>query len=394
MAFEFIPSSDPKQVLRMRRFMMALASYAMWVVLGLVGYYFNILSMPAMLVVISISGVVLSNLIFYLLLRTGANLRFEDPSMTLAQCAVAMFWILVLMISSPESRDVMLMVYIVTMLFGIFQLNRNEFLVLSAFAIFGYVAVILGDHSLRTNPPLMAKELLRFAVLTTMIIWSAFFGVYVSRLKQRLRTQNAKLQRAFNTANNQAQRDELTRTYNRRYIMNSLEQEKVVADEENRTFSVAILDLDHFKKVNDTYGHLAGDLVLSEFTQRASGVLRSMDQVRRRGHPIGRYGGEEFIVMLSGTSLPGAERCAERIRNLTEERLFTGDIPVTVSVGVAQYRSGEEIKDTIKRADQALYEAKTLGRNRVQTEMRSDNSPQGSDTICEHVMFDRVLKNS
>lgn len=390
MAFEFIPSGDPKQALRMRRFMMALGSYAMWVVLGLVGYFFGILSMPPTLVVISVGGVVLCNLIFYLLLRTGASLKFEDPSMTLAQCAVAMFWILVLMISSPESRDVMLMVYVVTMLFGIFQLNRNEFFVLSAFAIFGYVAVILGDHSLRTNPQLMAKEILRFGVLTTMVLWSAFFGVYVGRLKQRLRTQNAKLQRAFDTANNQAQRDSLTRTYNRRYIMNSLEQEKLVADEENRTFSVAIFDLDHFKKINDTHGHQAGDVVLSEFTQRASGVLRSMDQVRRRGHPIGRYGGEEFIVMLSGTSLPGANRCAERIRKLTDEQLFTGDIPVTVSVGVAQYRSGEEIKDTIKRADEALYDAKTLGRNRVETEVRSGDAPQGSDTICEHIMFDRA----
>lgn len=373
----------------MRRFLMAVGSYALWVALGLAGYYFDVLSMPRNLLTISVSGIILSNLIFYLLLRTSFNLKFEDPSMTLAQCAVAMFWILILMISSPESRDVMLMVYVVTMLFGIFQLNRNEFVVLTAFAIFGYIAVILGDHSLRVDPQSMARELLRLAVLTTMMIWSAAFGVYVSNLKQTLRHQNNKLRRAFDTANNQAQRDSLTRTFNRRYIMNSIEQEKIVADEENRIFSVAIFDLDHFKRVNDNYGHQAGDLVLAEFTQRASGVLRSMDEVRRRGHPMGRYGGEEFIVMLSGTSLPGAERCSERIRKLTEEKEFSEKIAVTVSVGVAQYRIGEDIKDTIQRADRALYDAKMLGRNRVETEMREHDAPQGSDTICEMVMFDR-----
>ena len=103
---------------------------------------------------------------------------------------------------------------------------------------------------------------------------------------------------------------------------------------------------------------------------------------------MGRYGGEEFIVLLPGTGLPGAINCAERIRELTKERKFVDDIKVTVSVGVSQYRPNEEIKETIRRADEALYEAKALGRNQVRAEPRLDG-PQGAETHSETVLAER-----
>ncbi|MCH7893677.1 MAG: diguanylate cyclase [Proteobacteria bacterium] len=388
MDFSLVPKNDEKQALRLRRFGMALMSYVLWVSLGVAGYLSGTLTLDPELLLFLLAGVAASNLLIFVVLRSGLNERFSDPSLTLFQCLVAMCWILAFMYLSPPAREIMLMIYVVAMLFGMFRLSRGELLFLAMFSLAGYGALLFFDDVLQASREVLTREALRYSVLTVMILWSAYFGNYVGSLKQKLRRQNQSLKRAIETATHQAERDELTRTYNRRFIMGSLDDEKVRADEENRIFSICIFDLDHFKRVNDEHGHQAGDQVLAEFTMRAGGILRSMDQVRRRGHPMGRYGGEEFIVLLPGTGLPGAINCAERIRELTEQRTFVNDIKVTVSVGVAQYRAGEEIKETIHRADEALYEAKALGRNQVCTEPRFDR-PQGLDTHSEIVLTGR-----
>ncbi|MEE8108761.1 MAG: GGDEF domain-containing protein [Gammaproteobacteria bacterium] len=388
MDFSLVPQNDEKQALRLRRFGMALMSYVLWVSLGVAGYLSGTLTLDRDLLLFLLAGIAASNLLIFVVLRSGLNKRFSDPSLTLFQCLVAMCWILAFMYLSPPARDIMLMIYVVIMLFGMFQLSRRELLLLAMFSLAGYGALLFFDDVLQASREVLTREALRYSVLTVMILWSAYFGNYVGNLKQKLRRQNQSLKRAIETATHQAERDELTRTYNRRFIMGSLDEEKVRADEENRIFSICIFDLDHFKRVNDDHGHQAGDQVLAEFTMRAGGILRSMDQVRRRGHPMGRYGGEEFIVLLPGTGLPGAINCAERIRELTEKRTFVDDIKVTVSVGVAQYRAGEEIKETIHRADEALYRAKALGRNQVCAEPRLDG-PQGLDTHSEIVLTGR-----
>ena len=388
MDFSLVPKNDEKQALRLRRFGVALMAYVWWVSLGVAGYLSGTLTLDRELLLFLLAGIAASNLLIFVVLRSGLNERFSDPSLTLFQCLVAMCWILAFMYLSPLAREIMLMIYVVTMLFGMFQLSRRELLLLAIFSLAGYGALLFFDDVLQASREVLTREALRYSVLTVMILWSAYFGNYVGSLKQKLRRQNQSLKRAIETATHQAERDELTRTYNRRFIMGSLDEEKVRADEENRSFSICIFDLDHFKRVNDDHGHQAGDQVLAEFTMRAGGILRSMDQVRRRGHPMGRYGGEEFIVLLPGTGLPGAINCAERIRELTEKRTFVNDIKVTVSVGVAQYRAGEEIKETIRRADEALYEAKALGRNQVCTEPRFDR-PQGLDTHSEIVLTGR-----
>ncbi|MCH8958030.1 MAG: diguanylate cyclase [Proteobacteria bacterium] len=393
MDFSLVPQKDQKQALRLRRFGMALISYVLWVSLGLGGYFSGTLTLDQNLLLYLLGGIAVSNLLIFAVLRSGLNKRFSDPSLTLFQCLVAMCWILAFMYISPPARDVMLMIYVMTMLFGMLALSRGELMFLAVFALGGYGALLFYDNVLQASQDILAREALRYSVLTVMILWSAYFGNYVGSLKQKLRRHNQNLKRAIETATHQAERDELTRTYNRRFIMGSLDEEKIRADQENRIFSICIFDLDHFKRVNDNFGHIAGDQVLAEFTMRAGGILRSMDQVRRRGHPMGRYGGEEFIVLLPGTGLPGAINCAERIRELTEKRTFVNDIKVTVSVGVAQYRADEEIKETIRRADEALYQAKALGRNQVCAEPRFDG-PQGLDTHSETVLTGRQKRLS
>lgn len=153
--------------------------------------------------------------------------------------------------------------------------------------------------------------------------------------------------------------DELTQIYNRRKIEDILRKEEERAKRHNQTFSVIFLDIDKFKTINDTFGHSSGDDVLVQLAATLKTNLRETDFV-------GRWGGEEFIVVCTGTQQAGAFNLAQNLRGLIENTIFPVDSKVTISAGVAQYESNESISNLISRADTALYHAKELGRNRVE----------------------------
>lgn len=157
--------------------------------------------------------------------------------------------------------------------------------------------------------------------------------------------------------------DGLTGVHNKRYFLEALEREIVRSHRHRRPLSLAILDIDSFKKLNDSYGHLAGDAVLREMCNRIKTTIRK-DEV------FARYGGEEFVVVLPEASHRDAMGVAERLRSLVADIPFVIDsvqIQVTISIGIAQTCGGEDIDSAtlIARADQKLYEAKRSGRNRV-----------------------------
>ncbi len=161
--------------------------------------------------------------------------------------------------------------------------------------------------------------------------------------------------------------DPLTGCYNRGCLNMRLPQEIQRAARYNRPLSIFMCDIDHFKKVNDTYGHQAGDLVLKEFSKRIN------DSIRDKVDLLARYGGEEFLVTLPETNLDGALHLAERLRRVISEKKYnigTKKINITASFGVAGFDSdnaGDEISFDIlvKHADKYLYQAKSEGRNRV-----------------------------
>ena len=170
-----------------------------------------------------------------------------------------------------------------------------------------------------------------------------------------------KLEQAVRTINELAIRDELTGVHNRRYLMSLIEREKERSDRSGRAFCLCLLDIDFFKRINDTYGHSAGDTVLRAFAQTVQALVRGSDC-------FGRYGGEEFLLMLPETPAVDARVLAERVRAAID-RLRCSDGPseiaLTVSIGLAEYRMGETITQAVGRADEALYLAKSSGRNRV-----------------------------
>ncbi|MDH3589119.1 MAG: GGDEF domain-containing protein [Gammaproteobacteria bacterium] len=360
------PANDERQTLRLQRYFMAVACYVLWMSLGLGMYMTGMLSVPSQMIVPVTVGVFITNLYFYIFIRSGLNCHFKDPSLTFSQIIVAMTWILVLMFAAADSRSLMLPVYVMSLLFGVFQLKRKDFLILAAFGLVGYLAVVGLDLVLYEERFDLRTEVLRTSVLAGTMLWSAIFGSHVSGLRNKLRYRNFELREALEVVHHAARHDHLTQAYNRRYVMQTIKAEKARADRTRRPFSVIILDLDHFKIINDRYGHLAGDRVLMAFAERAKGTLRGMDFVGSEGvRTFGRYGGEEFIVLLPETDLGGSYRCAERIRYGTEDEPFDDVFKVTVSSGVAEYRLGESIEDTLRRADAALYRAKDNGRNCV-----------------------------
>lgn len=168
----------------------------------------------------------------------------------------------------------------------------------------------------------------------------------------------------YGNLNQAANTDQMTKCFNKGYFLEAIEAEVKRAKALSTQLALIFFDLDHFKKVNDTYGHEGGDFVLKEFTNlvRTMGVLRQKDI-------FARYGGEEFCLMMPGTSIQDAAQMAETIRGKIHAHEFVYEgkrIPVTTSLGVSEIKADMEVAaDLIKSADKALYESKQGGRNRV-----------------------------
>jgi two-component system cell cycle response regulator len=159
--------------------------------------------------------------------------------------------------------------------------------------------------------------------------------------------------------------DTVTRVHSRAYVVQALAERLKIAQESNEPLCVVMADLDHFKEINDTHGHQVGDRVLHDVATRMVTGARSSDIV-------GRYGGEEFLIIFEDATLDVARDLAERIRIRVLADPFIEDsekLFVTVSLGVAEARPEESAESLIRRADRAMYESKAAGRNRVCTEL-------------------------
>ena len=196
--------------------------------------------------------------------------------------------------------------------------------------------------------------------LFSLLYLGIFFHTYVNRTFSyftRMRDYNARLQ-------DMASHDPLTQVLNARAYYTACEQQIAQSQRSQQPFSVLFVDLDHFKAINDTHGHAAGDEVLRV-------VARTLGEHLRRSDLLGRIGGEEFSVFLPDTALEGALQVAENLRQAVQQchpRIGELTLSITASIGVASRRPGVQTMQAIQqRADEAMYEAKKAGRNRVST---------------------------
>jgi diguanylate cyclase (GGDEF)-like protein len=193
-------------------------------------------------------------------------------------------------------------------------------------------------------------------VLLALLFAGFFFRLY--RTKRQL---NLELEAAYYELERIATKDPLTNLSNRRDMLEKIEAEIKRFERTQRPFTVIISDIDHFKAINDNYGHDGGDFILKHISDLVRETIRKQDIVAR-------WGGEEFLFVLPETDIAGGKIIADKIRTKLEEFVFDFNnqkIPVTMTFGVSAYYSSEDIDDTIKRADTALYKGKETGRNKV-----------------------------
>jgi len=362
--FSIFPEDDHMQTLRLKRFFMALGSYLMWFAICVLFYSQGQMTRGRIeTLVISSLGIILCNGVIYALIRSGFNKRFKDPSLTLLQMIIATFWVMVIAYYADAMRPLVLLTYLVVFIFGLFRLSLLQFLFLSAFAVVNYSLVILLLYKI--NPDLVrTSDILSIVVLAVVLPWFSLVGGYITRLRKQV-------SQALSTIERLAIIDDLTQVFNRRQMYKILEQQKAMVDRGVHPFSICIFDPDHFKKVNDTFGHATGDIVLRTVAQEAQMNLRNIDH-------IARYGGEEFMLILTNIERNQALLCAERIRKAVKKIAFENmppDFRMTISAGVTEYQQGESIQQAINRADQALYRAKANGRDRVEYEPMTPSLP-------------------
>jgi len=209
---------------------------------------------------------------------------------------------------------------------------------------------------------LFNKNKIYLIVIQILVVIIFLIIAFIILTNNRFRSRYIREQEEINNQLRElAQTDPLTNLANRRGMLKKIQHEKYRFERNNRSFSIIMCDIDGFKNVNDKFGHDVGDFVLSSISNLFLSMLRKQDMV-------GRWGGEEFIMLLPETDLMSGKELAEKMRKKIEENVFYykgNNIWITVTLGVASFNKIEDIQETIQKADEALYEGKSQGKNCV-----------------------------
>lgn len=301
------------------------------------------------------------NAAFFLAIRSGFSRRFADSTLLVPQILVAIaLAILTIHTMTGEARSIMLMLFVAMFFFGMFGLTTRQFLALALVSVAGYTGLMVVEfHDRPLDTPAFRMELMRLVALVMITAWLSFLSGYFARLRAKLAERKHALQDALARVQELSERDELTGARNRRYLLQALELERARCDRFGLPFSIAIIDIDHFKRFNDEHGHHVGDDILRGFCDFVRMQARELDLVARQDvdAAFGRYGGEEFLLLLPHTPLAGAAACVERARGAVQVHRFAtagGALGATFSAGVAQYHAGETVAELLARGCRAL----------------------------------------
>lgn len=358
------PVDDPAQKVRLGRFFVGAGAHVMnlaFVLLcGLMGFLSGEIVTVYALVALAFNAIVFATL------RSGINKRFKDPSLTFFQISIAALLGLYAMYFAGLARGAFLLLGLAMFSFGMFRFKSRGFLFLAFFILVVYAGLLTTLFYFQADVVNLRLELLQWVAFAMALGQFTFLAGMVASLRknvsdknQALGRKNLELEVALQRISDMAIRDELTGVYNRRYLMERITEETRRCLRTGSAFCICMVDIDLFKKVNDTYGHASGDTVLTGVAQTASDALRQLDF-------FGRYGGEEFVMVLTDTPLEGAMISAERVRERVQDMLFPSideNLRVTVSIGIAEHLRRADAAQTLRRADEALYRAKENGRN-------------------------------
>ena len=306
---------------------------------------------------------VLGLIAVYAAIRSGWSRRFKDPALTLAQILYAITCCAAAFVIAGPARGVTLPILAIILMFGIFGLTTRQMLGVLVYSLvaFGVASGVVAARDEPDYPPVVAAAYVGMVVV--VLLSSTFLTTRVQSTREHLRRQKAELAQALEQIRQLATHDDLTGLLNRRAMLDRMQLEQRRSLRSGSPLLIAQLDIDHFKVVNDTHGHAAGDLVLQSFADTVRRNVRDTDV-------LARWGGEEFVLLLCDTPAADAVALMERLRQAVQAMQVPvpqgdGPITVTVSIGLARHTPADPLAGTLERADQALYAAKAGGRNRV-----------------------------
>ena len=298
----------------------------------------------------------------YVATSNGWNLRLRDPSLVEPLTILGIAMQLGVVLAAPQVAFPFLANLFTVFAFGMIWLPLRDSVVVWTLGSAGTAAVFFAVHDRIGVPTSSAFELILVWLYFSLILGRCLLlSVNSNRMRARLADSRRKLAASLEQVQQLASHDELTGTLNRRSLMAALERERSRAERSGAPFSIAMIDLDHFKRVNDNYGHAAGDAVLCALADAVHETMRTTDV-------FGRYGGEEFLMILFDTTPALALKAMARIGATVAAKnwsMIASDLSVTLSAGVASHRKGESTEQLLHRADLALYQAKESGRNTV-----------------------------
>ena len=294
--------------------------------------------------------------------ETGFTERFKDHYFVAPQAIASMAIMLAFTYIAPEVG-----VMFLCTLFVVFNFSSLRSTPWQTAIVWTAMALGLTGLFLLTDKPISMPHgtyVERFATMTVFVLTIGrcmFLGIFSSSMRQTLYKSGVELKAANKRIEELAELDELTGSFNRRCIMRMLDDEIARANRSKAPCSIALIDLDWFKRVNDHYGHPTGDEVLRTFAITVFANIRDIDK-------FGRYGGEEFLLVLPDTPDDEAVRTLDRLREIIADldwSAFSPGMQVTISAGVAMLKPDETADTFLARADRALYAAKAQGRNRI-----------------------------
>jgi diguanylate cyclase (GGDEF)-like protein len=301
---------------------------------------------------------------FAVLSETNFNDRFEDHYLTVFQVVSHVAIQLGFLLAVPKIAFAFISVLFLIFGFGALRMTSRQATITWTLATTGLIAVFLFTDLPVGMPVGTQTERLAAMLCFVLIIGQcAYVGLFGSTLRKTLYRRSVELKAAYRRIEELAEIDELTGAFNRRCIMRMLEEEIARAHRLNAPCAVALIDLDWFKRINDAYGHPTGDEVLRTFAITMFANIRGIDR-------FGRYGGEEFLLVLPDTTQQSAVGMLDRLRAIIAElewNAFSAGMSVTMSAGVTVLHANENSDNVLARADSALYAAKAQGRNRINT---------------------------
>lgn len=287
----------------------------------------------------------------------GVHEHFHDRQMRLPIVIGSAGALLLVFYLEPVTQIALAPFLFVVMAYGLFTLSRNMALSVCVGILVVYGLISGLHYAQNENAALLRLEVLHIVSLAFALPAYVLLMGRVRMLHRLLQKKSSEVR----SITESARRDALAGCLNRRSVLAALEEQKQLADESGIPLCMAVVDLDHFKRINDEMGHLEGDEVLRTFAKLGQGAVRADDY-------FGRYGGEEFLVIFPATPLLPALNTCERIRVQVESHEWGNPRlhgRVTVSIGVTQYVLGETALEFFARADAAMYMAKQGGRNQV-----------------------------